>query len=284
MDSTKISELRDYIVTFQNFEAESQIDKFYLLRGSKNIRPETRKTLFLWVSAVSYRGFRESIEFPLFETMRILDLFLSCATGRYLSYRDLQKIALASLVISSEIGDCRYAKFKSILPEILNEMKDVCSEDDITYWSQELGKAILIDSKQPQSALHLNCHSFYKFVAGNFELVEEAFYFGSMLLELAMLDHFFLRYRQSTIGISCACLVLDFFVGANVSKIITELDGCFDPEEIRRCGKELAHLTLPENMIDLVQEKYLQDSYLGVGRFSFAPQANRLMKRSKSLG
>jgi hypothetical protein len=275
--------LREFTINFQKFEAEYPLDPFYLLKGHKLLTPENRKSLYLWVSAVAYRGFNPPIEFPLFETIRLLDIFLSHGDFLQIRHQDLHKIALASLVVAADIKDFRYSKFKDALPEILDSLKEVYSRRDIGHWVDRINQIMPTVHGRSFLLLQVNSKLFYNFVASSLGVVNEAYYFGCMLLELALLDHAFLRFKQSVIGLACACLVFEFFCGGNALEIVSQLESVVDKQQLRVCSKELARLTQPENVMSLVQEKYQQTAYKNVSRFFFTPQSDQLKKRSSSL-
>jgi hypothetical protein len=268
---------------FQMLEQKSTVDPMYLIKAKNCITPERRKTLFLWISAVSFKGFEPPVEVPIFETTRLLDLFLSRNIQAKLSYRDFQIIALSCLVISAEIMDCRYFSFRQRLPDIIETMKEVYSFDAITHWVQHIRKSLLIDPKKTFGRLQVNSHLFFSFFSKALGIEKEPFMFGNMLLELSLMDHHFLRFRQSLIGFSCACLVLNFFLGGDVTKLVQKYQEFFCEEEVRSCGRELAQLTLKENMISLIEEKYQSKGNLNVSRFSFHPSETQYKKRSSSL-
>jgi hypothetical protein len=275
--------LKAFIDTYQTIEENSKIDPFYFMKASNILSAERRKTLCLWISAVAYRGIDPPVETPLFETIRLMDLFLSRYKKIKLNYRDLQAIAISCLCICADIEDTKYSKFKDLIPNVLDTFKEVLQSSSINKWSSLIRQTTSIDQTQPFKMLEANSDTFFTIFADAIGIKDEPFFFGKMLLELALLDHSFLRFRQSLIGFSCACLVFDFFLGGNVAALVDDFREYFEKNEVRVCGKELAQLTLRENIISLVEDKYQQDCNLNVSRFGFSLSKEKFQKRSSSL-
>lgn len=231
---------------------------------------------------MAYRGTTPPVEFPLFETIRLIDLFLSRSIDKRISYRDLQHIALACLTICSEIKDCKYFEFQQLLPSIMDAISDAFNLNSVKSWYDLIRREVFPKPNQVFMTLQVNCQLFYNTMARSLGINNEAYHFGCMLLELSLLDHFFLRFKQSVIGVACACLVVDFFMRGNAAAFMNELEDLFDKKEVRLCGRELAQLTFNDKMISLIQEKYQQESRFNVSRFVFQAPEEKVKVRSNS--
>lgn len=279
----KIAHLRDLISNFQAVERSVALDRFYLLRRRHLIRPEHRETLILWLFAISFKGFDEVFSIQLAQLVSLVDQYLSKEGDLIIKAKDLQVIGLASIVILADIETQSKKGVKQMVSQVLDQVQFNFPRPVVHYWADRIKSVVFQGKKVDTELLSATSLTMFEEVARCLDLSQPAFHFGCMILEEAMISSSFLRFHPSVIGFSCACLVSEFCEGQSVLSLVTSLKTLFNPAEIELCAKLLAELTEPGNSYSLVEEKYHQKQYLGVGKFYLTPPQAEVRKRSVSL-
>ena len=174
-----------------------EINPNYMESLKPEINEKMREILVDWLIEVHHRlHFKRK---TLFQTIYIIDLYLSYKTiGR----REFQLLGVASLLISSKLNEIYWPKAKVYV-----------DFTDNAYTLQELlDMEINIMKLLNFDILIPTPEEFYGIISKTYEFTREQHFLGEYLLDSSLIDYQMLKFKPSIIGISCAYIVMKFFL------------------------------------------------------------------------
>ena len=216
-----------------------------------SINYKMRAVLVDWLIEIHYK--LNFLEKTLFQCIFIIDLFLS---KNIIDVKYLQLLGIASLLIACKENEIIY-------PNLYNFVKltnNAYSVEDLTEMERNIMKSLKFDILSPTA------EEFFELNAEFFKFSEKQNFFGKYLLECSLIDHNFLKYKQSTIAITCGYITMKFFKLEGVQLILENTNFNIKPSIIKICAKELCTLAinLSKSSLEAVKNKYMSEKFLRV--------------------
>ena len=231
-----------------------KINPNYMESLKPEINEKMREILVDWLIEVHHRlGFKRK---TLFQTIYIIDLYLSYKTiGR----SQFQLLGIASLLISSKLNEIYWPKAEEY----------VCFTDN-AYTLQELLKMeINIMKLLNFDILIPTAEEFYNIISKTYEFTKVQHFLGEYFLDSSLIDYQLLKFKPSIIGISCAYIVMKFFLINGYKDLYSSIFSMIQSKKekkknIKQCVKEICHfikVISSQNFLKSTKAKYSLEEF-----------------------
>ena len=205
----------------KNFE--KKINPKYL-SFQKGLNEKMRAILIDWIMEICYHY--NFLKKTLFQCVFIIDAFLS---KNILDKSKLQLLGIASLLLSFKENEVIYPS----LDKLIQLTDNAYTVQELTNMERKIILSLNFDILAPTS------EEFFEINAAFFNFSEKQKIFGEYFLECSLIDYNMLKYKQSTIGISCGYLAMKYFNMEGLELIIDNANFGINAKEIINCVKEL---------------------------------------------
>lgn len=229
-----------------------KIDKDYMRRQS-DINKKMRAILVDWLIEVHYRfHFKRK---TLFQTIYIIDLYLSQKT---ILKTQLQLLGIASLLISCKANEVYYPRIE----EYVNITSNAYTKDELLKMEMDIMKTLNFEILSPTP------EEFFNILSKVFNLNEMQHHFGEYFLDSALLDYKLLKYKPSTIAVSCTYIVMKYFKLDNYKELyMPKITMIENPQKtIKDCARDLCFLVknVSNSSLRAAKEKYSSEEFENV--------------------
>ena len=217
----------------------------------KDINYKMRAILVDWLIDVHFHcNFKQK---TLFHSIFIIDALLSKIQINKINF---QLVGTAALLISCKENEIMYPSLKKFA-----ELTDnAYSVNQIVSMEKKILKILKFDIFTPTS------EEFYHINAEYFDFNEEQKYFGYYFLESSLIDSHLLKYKMSTVAISCVYIVMKYY---KLDKVHLVFDNCapnVKQKEVKNCARDLCFLVknLSNSSLGAIKNKYINEKFLKV--------------------
>ncbi len=201
-------EIYKNLILDENYFYQKIISQYMLYQNDINYK--MREILVDWLIDVHFHcNFQQK---TLFQCVFIIDALLSKVPIRKISF---QLLGIAALLISCKENEIIYPS----LIKFSQLTDNAYTPNQITFMEQKILKILKFDIFTPTS------EEFYHINAEYFDFNEEQKYFGYYFLESSLIDSHLLKYKMSTVAISCVYIVMKYY---KLDKVHLVFDNC-DP-------------------------------------------------------
>ena len=243
INTSNISNEYSFIYFNYNFQNE-YLDEIYInllldeKKFEKKINPEylsfqnsindkMRAILIDWIIEIhSHYNF---VKKTLHQCVFIIDAFLS---NNILDKSKLQLLGVSSLLISCKENEIIYPSLKKFIQLTDNAY----TIEELTKMERKIIQALNFDILSPTA------EEFFEINADYFKLSEKQKIFGEFFLECSLIDYNMLKYKQSTIAITCGYITMKYFNLKGIKLILDNANFGIKRKEIINCSKELCLL------------------------------------------
>lgn len=243
------------------------VDPYYWLNKQPAMTPDSRRVLANYAVALSFRGFRATLDYPLFESMHLLDVVLT-HLDHPVHHSQLQILYMTCLFLTIQEMRLEYPT----LGEYLDEMIVLMEETFPGHMFQEsIGHLkLLLKKKFPDKtvcdlASHNPARHFKVLVSSGLltstHIQEKQLYdVGMMLLETLLFDLGALRLDPHLVAISVVLVLKKTQTQENegswLEKYLNSLATNVPVSEVSRCTKYLIRSVTETRQPTIVLEKY----------------------------
>jgi hypothetical protein len=263
---------------FKHLEEKFQVDRSYLLKYHPLLTFEHRKWIALWLISISYYKLKPKTPVPIFEIMKIFDLYLSNPpSGRFRAVRpeELKHLAINLLQACTDSLKQDYPEFLSLLANgLLGRLYSEAANIDLPYPVQKRFTEATV--------LGLNAHRVLLKMAQTYNFKPETLHFSEMALEGLLLYPVHLSCSQATLAQTVGRLGLRLLE----DKVIPSTADTID------CGCKIWPVLLNLDSILILQDKYSRPELSSVGCLSLKmkgwedeePASEQARARRRSVG
>lgn len=229
-----------------------RINKDYM-DNQKEINYKMRAILVDWLIEVHFKlHFKRK---TLFQTIYIIDLYLSYKS---ILKTNLQLLGIASLLISCKANEILYPRAE----EYINITNRAYSKSQLLEMEMNIMKTLNFEILSPTP------EEFFNILSKIFNLNKMQHHFGEYFLDSALIDYKLLKYKPSTIAVSCTYIVMKYF-GLNGYKdlYIPRMTMLENPQKIiKDCARDLCFLVknLSNSSLRATKDKYSLEEFENV--------------------
>ena len=224
--------------------------KNYYLKKQTDINDQMRAILVDWLIEVHFRlNFKKK---TLYQTIFIIDLYLSYY---FVPKSKLQLLGIASLLISvkeNEIFIPKLEEFIKITDNAYNKIDLLKMENQILGY---LNFEILLPTTE----------EFYDILSKIYSFNNEQRYLGEYFIDSSLLDYDMLKYKYSTIAISCVYIVMKFYNLNGYKNLYSSkiFIGNSSKNIVKECAKKLCYLVknISKSSLNAIKCKYSSEKY-----------------------
>ena len=221
-----------------------KIEKHYM-KQQNDINQQMRAILIDWLIEVNNRfHFKEK---TLFQAVYIIDLYLSYKIIHRIKF---QLLGVASLLIAVKENEIFYPR----IDEFISITDNAYKKEELLNMELQVLKTLNFEILVPTA------EEFYNILSKIFNFNNIQHHLGEYFLDSSLVDYNMLKYKSSTIGISCAYIVMKFYClngykDLYLSKLIS---GDSTQKLIKDCAKDLCHLVknLSKSYLRATKDKY----------------------------
>ena len=218
-----------------------------------DINYKMRAILVDWLIEVHYRfHFKRK---TLFQTIYIIDLYLSQKT---ILKTQLQLLGIASLLISCKANEVYYPRIE----EYVNITSNAYTKAELLNMEMDIMKTLNFEILSPTP------EEFFNILSKVFNLNEMQHHFGEYFLDSALLDYKLLKYKPSTIAVSCTYIVMKYFKLNNYKELyMPKITMIENPQKtIKDCARDLCFLVknVSNSSLRAAKEKYSSEEFENV--------------------
>ena len=247
------NELFDEIFTNLILEEKNsyfKIEKKNYMMQQNDINAQMRAILLDWLIEVHYRfNFKRK---TLFQTVYLIDLYSSDNIVQKINY---QLLGLACLFISVKANEVIYPT----LDEFINLTDNAYKKKELLNMEIHVLKTLDFDILSPTP------EEFYNILSKNFNFNRIQHHLGEYFLDSSLIDYNMLKYKYSTIAISCIYIVMKFFNLDGYKDIFSSKIICGDSSHklIKNCAIDLCYLVknISKSPLTSTKVKYSSKEY-----------------------
>ena len=230
--------------------------KLGYMQNQQDINEQMRAILIDWLVEVHYR-FHLKDE-TLYQTVWIIDAYLSMFP---ILRAKLQLLGIAALLISCKVQEIYYPQ----LYELIDITDSAYAKEELVQMEEHILKILNFNIISPTS------NDFYNIISKAFNFDQKQYFLGKYFMESSLIDYHMLKYSASTIGVSCAYVVMKFF-GINNYKCLYSKDVIKEecPQKIiKEAAREICFLVknLSNSNLKAVKDKYSLPQFLNVAQY-----------------
>ena len=239
---------------FTNLILEEKNSQFIIennyMEKQNNINAQMRTILLDWIIDVHYNlNLKRK---TLFQTIYLIDLYSSQNIIQKLYY---QLLGLACLFISVKANEVTYPTIDKFI-----------KLTDNAYTKKELlNMEINVLKKLNFDILYPTPEEFYNILSKNFNFNRIQHHLGEYFLDSSLIDYNMLKYKYSTIAISCIYIVMKFFNLDGYKDIFSSKIICDDSSHklIKNCAIDLCYLVknISKSSLTSTKVKYSSKEY-----------------------
>lgn len=236
-----------------------QIDNEYLKKVQTEVKDTSRGFLVEWIIDV-HRKFRLMSE-TLYVTVSIID--------RYLSKVSIKKSQLHLLGVTALLIATKYEEiYPPELKDLLSISENKFTKEEVLALEQEVLSTLEFDFFAPSSFRFLERYRKISNTAAD----DQIFYFAQYLSEIALLDAFLLKHKQSHIAAASFVLSARSIKKINAWNAEMEKSTGIKAEDIKLAVEDLKQFALEVNpkFLSTLKYKFQKDQYLNVAQIQFA--------------
>ena len=230
-------------------EKKNKINNNYM-KKQNDINEKMRAILVDWIIEVHYHfHFKRK---TLFQTILLIDLYLSF---RIIQKSRLQLLGIACLLISVKANEVYYPK-----------LEDFINITDNSYTKKQLlNMEMLVLQTLNFDFLFPTAEEFFSILSKIFHFNKVQLHLGEYFIDSSLIDYNMLKYKASTIAISCTYIVMKYY-NLNVYKdlyLCKLISGDSTQKNIKDCARDLCYLVknLSKTTLRSAKIKYSSEEY-----------------------
>lgn len=230
-------------------KANLKIDYGYM-KNQSHMNEQMRAILVDWLIEVHHRFYFKRK--TLFQTIYIIDLYLSHKT---IKKEHLQLLGVASLLISAKENEIIYPS----LEQFINITDNAYQKSELLKMEIHILQTLDFEILMPTA------EEFYNILSKKIKFDKLQHHLGEYFLDSSLIDYNMLKYKQSTIGLSCIYIVMKFYGLNGYKDLYTSKFILCDSsqKQIKECAKDLCYLVkkLSKSYLKATREKYSLKEY-----------------------
>lgn len=229
---------------FSQNKAKLKIDDNYMNKQN-SINNQMRSILVDWIIEIHFHyNFKRK---TLFQTIYIIDLFLS---NNIIQKQNFQLLGAACLLISCKENEVLYPSIQNFV----NFSNNAYTNKELLIMEKLVLKVLNFEILYPTS------EEFYNIISKTFNFNKIQHHLGEYFLDSSLIDYNILKYKASTIAISCAYIVMKYYKinGYKILYTSKMIIGDESQKLIKDCSRELCFLVknLSKSPFQAVKNKY----------------------------